>query len=113
LIETINPDKRTAATQSYSYSRQTAGSGDNFVTTNPNFVRTVVSTQQEHVRNHDFETGSTLPDLWTKTTNGSGTVGTWETTGYVGRSVSAEITTAGTNVTSNILLPKPLANFSY
>jgi YD repeat-containing protein len=90
LIETINPDKRTAATQSYLYSRQAAGSSDNFATTNPNHVRTVASTHAEHLRNNDFETGSTSPDFWVMTKNGSGTVGTWETTGYVGRSVSAQ-----------------------
>ncbi|MGH7602008.1 MAG: DUF6443 domain-containing protein, partial [bacterium] len=97
LIEMITPSKRTVAQHGYLYSRQAPGSNDNFVTTNPNHLRTVASSHAEHVRNHDFETGSSLPDSWTMTTSGSGTVGTWETTGYVGRSVSAEITTAGSN----------------
>ncbi len=85
LIETINPDKKTAATQSYSYSRQTPGSGDNFVTTNPNFVRTVACTHAEHVRNYDFENGSgSIPESWSLTNGGSG-VGTWDnTTSYSG-----------------------------
>jgi YD repeat-containing protein len=78
LIEVINATKRTIANNRYFYSRQGAGSGDNFVTTNPNHVKTTASTHAEHVRNHDFENGSgPLPDSWNKAEIGTG-LGTWD-----------------------------------
>ncbi len=95
LIEMMTPDKRTVARHSYLYSRQAPGSNDNFVTTNPNFVRTVVSTHAEHVRNHDFENGSgSAPTSWIVTGAGSG-VGSWDnTTAYSGaRSLKADMPT--------------------
>ncbi|MGH7455725.1 MAG: carbohydrate binding domain-containing protein, partial [bacterium] len=95
LIEMITPDKRTAAQHSYLYSRQAPGSNDNFVTTNPNHVRSLASTHAEHVRNSDFENGSgTVPTSWIVTGAGSG-VGTWDnTTAYSGvRSLKADMPT--------------------
>ncbi len=97
LIEVINPDKKTTSNFSYFHSRQGVGSGDNFVTTNPNFVRAVVSTHADHVRNHDFESGAGVsPSFWGKTNFGSG-VGTWDNTvSFSGaRSLKAHIPSAG------------------
>jgi YD repeat-containing protein len=103
LIVNSNPDKRTVANHSYYYSRQGVGNNDNFVNTDPNYLRTVASTHVESVRNHDFENGSgSWPAHWKGEVLGttcSGCSWTWDnTTSFSGaKSIKAYIPAAGTD----------------